>query len=492
MENIGAAAGPSARPYGHFEDFSMGRLAVVRRMMVRSRPGVLAMAIVLASAPALLGQDARKPGGDQADAAGPYPRLPGAVTTAPDWIGPDAPFDAASYFVTVARDENAAPLYLDAFFEFGTEMVNCFPAGPERDRRQQAAAVRMKKYMELDKAIQETPETVSPAAIDAVIALYDSGFRKLAEAQRRGRCAFETGLGVDALLPHAQTARQVVRVASLRVRRDVERGDYDAAIGEVALSLRLVRDLRARGFMITQLVAVAITHVICNNMVNPIIAGPGLRIEQCDRLLRMLLDHEASSPDGYVDGLRTEYLLARYELRKMDLTQSNGRPRGSPDDLAGAVRRLNDYYRAMLGLEHMPFAERLKKIKSLKIPRGDDVYSRMLNELDPAVESLTAAIGRMNAIVRASECMLVMRRWQLNHRGLPRTLVLAVKEAGLKGIPIDPYDGKPMRVALLGSPRVVYSVGRDGRDDEGQKDSKFDTVPGDLLYRMPEVEQPRR
>jgi hypothetical protein len=98
----------------------------------------------------------------------------------------------------------------------------------------------------------------------------------------------------------------------------------------------------------------------------------------------------------------------------------------------------------------------------------------------------------MNATVRASECMIVMRRWQLNHGGLPRTLSVAVKEADLKGIPIDPFDGKPMRVALLGSPPVIYSVGRDGRDDEGQKDSKYDTVPGDLLSRMPEVEPRRR
>ncbi len=63
------------------------------------------------------------------------------------------------------------------------------------------------------------------------------------------------GLGVETLLCHAQVARHVVRVATLRTRRAIERGDYDAAIGEVALVLRLVRDLRTRGLMITQLVS---------------------------------------------------------------------------------------------------------------------------------------------------------------------------------------------------------------------------------------------
>ena len=448
---------------------------------------MLAVAIVLSSAPAVLGQGSRGPGGDGGDASGPYPRLPDSVTIAPDWIGPDAPFDVARHFVTVPRDRNAAPLYLDALFEFGADMEVCFPAGPERDRRRQAAADRMKKYMELDKVLGEAPETVSPESIDAVIALYDVGFRKLVEAQRRDRCVFECGLGVETLLSHAQVARHVARVALLRTRRAIERGDYDAAIGEVALVLRLVRDMRTRGFMISQLVAVAITHVTCVSMISPILAGPGLRVEHCDRLLRLLLEHEASSPDGFAEGFRTEYLLARYELRQMDLKTSNGR-QGSAEDLARAIRGLNDYYRALLALDGTPFAGRIKQVETLRMPLENDVYSRKLSELLPPLEPFTRAIGRMNAVVHASECMIVMRRWQLNHRGLPRGLILAVKEAGLKGIPTDPFDGKPMRVALLGSPPVIYSVGKDGRDDEGRKDSKYDTLPGDLLFRMPEVE----
>ena len=30
--------------------------------------------------------------------------------------------------------------------------------------------------------------------------------------------------------------------------------------------------------------------------------------------------------------------------------------------------------------------------------------------------------------------------------------------------------------------------GKDGRDDGGQRDSIYDTQPGDLLYRMPPVQ----
>ena len=61
---------------------------------------------------------------------GPYPRLPGAVTKAPVWIGNEAPFDIARFFAAPPRDRNAAPLYLDALFEFGSELESCYPAGP--------------------------------------------------------------------------------------------------------------------------------------------------------------------------------------------------------------------------------------------------------------------------------------------------------------------------------------------------------------------------
>ena len=67
---------------------------------------------------------------------------------------------------------------------------------------------------------------------------------------------------------------------------------------------------------------------------------------------------------------------------------------------------------------------------------------------------------------------------------MPRVLTVAAKEAGLKAVPTDPYDGKPMRTAVFDGQTVVYSVGKDGRDDGGQKDSIYDTKPGDLIYRM--------
>jgi hypothetical protein len=464
----------------------------------------------------------RRSGGSTAD--GPYPRLPGAVTKAPEGLDGNSPFDIKKAFLTLARDRNSAPLYLDAFFEFGDEMVVCFPEGPERDRRLQAAKDRLQRYQELEKAIVENPMAVSANSIDEVIKLYDTGFRKLAETQRREQCVFESGLGFGALPPHIQAARQVTRITSLKVRRALENRNFDEAIRNVETVLRLARDLEPRGGMINQLVVVAISQVVCVDMVSDVLRAPGLRIEHCDRLLRALTSHESKSIDGYSEGFRQDYLATRVTLRDLVRHQSAladqlGLKSGDsvvkalvsmmgvvqadrlatfPDDadaqiartssakLAIKVRELGRYYGALLELIATPYAKRIAQATALKLADGDDILSRLLTMMTPSVESYIRALARGTATIHATECLVVIRRWQSGHRGgLPANMASALANSPLKAVPIDPYDGRPMRFILLDGQPVVYSVGRDGKDDGGRIDSDRDQRPaGDLIYRM--------
>jgi hypothetical protein len=447
----------------------------------------------------------------------------------------------AKFFAAPSRGRNAAPLYLDALFEFGAEMAACYPEGPERERRRQAALDRSKRYMEVIKPLQDKPDAADLAVVDEVIKLYDTGFRKLADAHRRDQCVFETGFSVTTLLPHAQVARMVARIASLRIQRAVQRGDFEAAIRDVETVLRIVRDLQPRGFMITQLVASAITQFVGANMVPAILSAPSLRVAHCDQLLKVLTSHEQKSTDGYADGLRAEYLTSRSTLRDLVLHQRelarrlNLKPgdsvvkaslqpmvaalapgsaalaagpgrdarstlpddadaqlaRTAPAELARRERQMDRYYRELLALDGVPYSERLQKMAGVGIPPGQDPLSLTAGYLMPAVEAFALGIMRARATVSATECLVALRRWQLTHRGAPRNLVVAARDARLKAVPVDPYDGKPMRLAAVGGELIVYSVGKDGRDDGGQKDSKFDMQPGDLLYRLPAVEKRR-
>ena len=125
--------------------------------------------------------------------------------------------------------------------------------------------------------------------------------------------------------------------------------------------------------------------------------------------------------------------------------------------------------------------------------QGDDPLSRVQKVLmlDPIVEGFARAISQRTATLRATGCLVALRGWQLSHQGLPSDLAALFKGAVLKSVPVDPYDGKPMRLVVLDGQPVIYSVGRDGHDDRGLKDSKLDKQPGDLIYRLPPVEESR-
>ncbi len=491
--------------------------------------------------------------GSLAFAAGGLPSLPGAVAKPPAWLVADAPFDVAAFFNATKDTENAAPLYLDALFEFDPSLQKCFPEGPARDRRVKAAEGRRTAFLAAFQAFQADPKSVAADTIDAAIRPYDEGFRKLALAQRRPRCVFVTGIDFSALLPHAQAARDVARVASLRVQQAVAKGDFPSAVGDVKMTLRLSRDLRPRGYLIVQLVAGSIDQVVMGEMVPAILAGPGLKAKDCKALMADLKEHESRSTDGFVEGLRGEYVEARTTLRALIHDQAglaarlgvvSGKPgdslvlefaqptlkgglapdskvkpaapsavppkpveapepwpadldarvaKSSPGEERRAVLALSAYYRDMLATAGVPAVGRVAKIGAIdkgEWSKGAGLLGRVFKGMTPAVGAAAVADGRVVADRRATACVVALRFWELAHGPAPGDLVEALKASGVSRVPIDPFDGKPLRLAVVEGRPVVYSVGKDGTDEGGRIDSEMDRKAGDLVFRLPEPVRP--
>jgi hypothetical protein len=497
--------------------------------------GVLFVLVGLTAFPihravAVYGQEAAGRGA-MSVTGGPYPRLPGAVTKAPAGLGKLTLFDLDKFFTPVPRDRNAAPLYLDAFFEFGDKLAVCFPEGTETETRRQAAKNRLERYTKLANALAENPKAVSATEIDALIKLYDTGFRKLALAQKREQCVFETSLGLFDPSPHFQGARQAALIASLEVKRAVERKEFEVAARQLEIVLRLARDLQPRGEIIAQLVASALTQVVGRDMLVKILAAPALRTEHCDRILKLLTAHEAKSIDGYVEGLKTAYLALRVTMRDLTARQSEtarrlGVKRGesvtkavlatllgdiepgtrlpipddadaklariSPAELARVERNLDRYFRDLLALAGTPSADLIRKAKALKMTAGDDVLSGLIMLLMPSIDSFAQSVSQATTTVRANECLIALRRWRIRHKETPTDLLPVVKAAGLKAVPLDPYDHKPMKMTTVDGQAVIYSVGNDGNDNGGKVDSYRDQrLTGDMIFRMP-VGEPGR
>jgi hypothetical protein len=58
-------------------------------------------------------------------------------------------------------------------------------------------------------------------------------------------------------------------------------------------------------------------------------------------------------------------------------------------------------------------------------------------------------------------------------------------ETVARSIPIDPYDGKPIRFRIVDGQPTVYCVGPDGQDDGGKSEMRGASGKGDILLRLP-------
>ena len=476
------------------------------------------------------------------DAARVYLSYPDAVTEVPSWNDENSPFDLAEFLKAPPAAENAAPLYLDAFNEFSpTLMLLFFPEMSQEEKRQlySSNSLRYKEKQRLDDAWGKDPQSVDNAAVDAWLANYDAGFEKLAAAQQWPKCIFQPGRSFHSLLPHNQVVRQVSWVVEWRTRRDIQRGDLERPLQDLKMLLRLSRDLRVRGGIIAQLVSMAVDGQCCER-VRTILNAPGIETRHCDSLLALLIEHEAKAVDAFVEGNRAEYITSRQMLHDLQHRTGSFDPqfmrdewyvsgdatsplacfkmiiglgsdsqqklaewtaaakgallpgawRGgkmlSDEDYAKEVETMNRFYATILALAEQPNFRQSGKA---------DIQAAVASVLEttlvsfvtpPGIATLqTMTIHRSEARLRGTQCLVALRRWQLQHADAPPDLETLVKTAGMPRVPMDPYADRPLRMGTVEGKPVIYSVGPDGQDDKAQVEWNIHpSKPGDFIFRL--------
>jgi hypothetical protein len=140
----------------------------------------------------------------------------------------------------------------------------------------------------------------------------------------------------------------------------------------------------------------------------------------------------------------------------------------------------------------MEFIDQLMVITKMEARDRWAEYQRINNEVDQLsilfymTKMLMQSISRIGMLELRSIAQLdcaraglgVERYWLAEGR-LPETLEQLVPKF-IEAVPIDPFDGKPLRYKRLEKGYTIYSVGEDGEDNGGipkskvQKDEKFD------------------
>jgi hypothetical protein len=94
------------------------------------------------------------------------------------------------------------------------------------------------------------------------------------------------------------------------------------------------------------------------------------------------------------------------------------------------------------------------------------IFSRLIL---PALGGTTVKQAQHEAGIRTARTALAIELYRADHGGEKPTNLNDLVPAYLKEIPRDPFDGKPLRYRITERGYAVYSIGPDGKDDDGKK-----------------------
>jgi hypothetical protein len=140
------------------------------------------------------------------------------------------------------------------------------------------------------------------------------------------------------------------------------------------------------------------------------------------------------------------------------------------------------YYSQAIELAKLPPHEQDDALKRLEeSARGMPFAARMLA---PALKRIFTSDHRSRAILLCSSAALAAERFRLAQGHWPPSLESLVPEF-LARRPADPFDGEPLRFRRGAHGIAVYSVGPDGRDDQGRTlDDPIRKGSDDLVFQL--------
>ena len=103
-----------------------------------------------------------------------------------------------------------------------------------------------------------------------------------------------------------------------------------------------------------------------------------------------------------------------------------------------------------------------------------DIGAQLVLNFLPSLRMLFLGVEKINLNRNATECVIAMSRWRAKHGEWPGSLDMLIGEY-LDSVPLDPFDGQPLRYEVTDDGPVLYSIGPDLEDDGGvPSDGRFD------------------
>lgn len=311
------------------------------------------------------------------------------------------------------------------------------------------------------------------------------------EAVQRSHCRYAANLsyGPYADLSHLDKLKRLARVIALRAVVEAEERRGDSWAEDVGLELQLAKTLDEEPVLISYLVRNSILRLAAQstecglNLFSP--DGPA-----CEKIGKLFADVANTNllPTALIGEramLIPAFRLSWAEIQHLGKTDEDGlgakeKPQplsGKPATIlwlsGGFERDLNFFLQVTE--TNIAFAE-LSPPASLAFTNVSEQLSDVARKryyilsalLLPAYANVVIRDATADARTRLAIAALAIERFRLAREHLPENLNELVPQF-LSAVPVDPFDGQPLRYHRLTKGYVIYSVGRDGHDNGGHE-----------------------
>lgn len=322
------------------------------------------------------------------------------------------------------------------------------------------------------------------------------------EALDLGRAASDMSFCQMPLMTEGSTfigrLRQLARLLVADGKLAQKNGDSDRAITNYLAVVKLGTDCSKGGATLQSLVGTAIADMGTRAVRAWILQAATTR-EATERIIKSLTrnDHDRTP---YAETLRNELKYAKKESSQQILKES-----GPWGRLLYSKRVTNRYFDAALGdliqESDKPFWQSdTKHVVEKWDPEGRQMWLGAPNrpmQRNLMAMTLAAISGTRKKVIQAelnltaSEVVCALKAYELTHDKPPEQLADLVPDF-LPSIPIDPFDGKPLRYRREGKEWVIWSVGSDLKDDKAAwHEFKYQTPDeerkgGDIYFKSTE------
>ncbi len=314
---------------------------------------------------------------------------------------------------------------------------------------------------------------------------------------KRGRHELVIGpIVIDTLLPETQRARSVARILEVDALLRAHDGDLDGALDSCRAIIGVSRSIGDEPTLISALVRIAIDSIAVKSIER--VLGQGQPTEAAlERLQALVLDEHAQPL--LLIGMKGERamldeLIRRIEDGKVPMsailstanTPSGEVPLG--DRLVGVLARgvlggqratALEWMNQAVAISRRPtfeqpalWAEWDQRIADVRQSRLSQVKAILPLMLLPATRSASTAFARSQTELGATAILIAAER-QRRRTGKWPASIEAIDPSILAKAPVDPFSGKPFRFALQHGELVIYSIGPDGKDEQGKFDPKL-------------------